>query len=306
MRANALILSAEGIPLQNIANIHEVCRQVVSVWLKNWEKEGLCGLVDKPRQGRPKKLSPPQEKEAIEIVKKSPRSLNKALAEIEKLWGVKLSKSTLKRLCKKAKFSWKRVRKSLRGKRDDKEFYAALKEIKDLMDQCDKGEIDFYYFDESGFTLEPCVPYAWQDKEKQIEIPSSKSNRLNVLGFINRDCNFESYVFEGSINSDVVVDCFNDFAKKLSKKTVILIDNASVHTSNLFKDNIDKWEKENLIIYNIPPYSPELNKIEILWRKIKYEWIDFSAYESFTSLKDALNNILANIGIDPEYHINFT
>ena len=44
MRANAIILSAEGIPLKNIANIHGVCRQVVSIWLKNWEKEGLCGL----------------------------------------------------------------------------------------------------------------------------------------------------------------------------------------------------------------------------------------------------------------------
>jgi len=305
MRANAVILSAERVPLQNIANIHGVCRQVVSVWLKKWGKEGLCGLVDKPRQGRPKKLSPSQEKKAIEIVKKSPRSLNKALAEIEKRWGIKLSKSTLKKLCKNAKLSWKRVRKSLRGKRDDKAFYAALNEIKNLVDQCDNGEIDFYYFDESGFTLEPCVPYAWQEKNKQIEIPSSKSIRLNVLGFINRNCHFESYVFEGSVNSEVVVACFDDFAKKLSKKTIVLIDNASTHTSNLFKDNITKWEKENLIIYNIPPYSPELNKIEILWRKIKYEWIDFSAYDSFGSLKNSLNNILANIGIDPDYHIDF-
>ncbi len=113
-----------------------------------------------------------------------------------------------------------------------------------------------------------------------------KSNCLNVLGFINHACHFECHVFEGSINTEVVVACFDDFAKKLSKRTVVLIDNASIHTSNLFKDNIDKWEAENLIIYNIPPYSPELNKIEILWRKIKYEWLDFSAYESFKSLKN--------------------
>ena len=65
MRANAITLSAEGMPLQNIANIHGVCRQVISTWLKNWEKEGLCGLVDKPRQGRPKKLSLSQEKKQL-------------------------------------------------------------------------------------------------------------------------------------------------------------------------------------------------------------------------------------------------
>ena len=63
-------------------------------------------------------------------------------------------------------------------------------------------------------------------------------------------------------------------------------------------------EENNLFIQNIPTYSPELNKIEILWRKIKYEWLNFSAYESFKTLKEELNNILANIGLD--YHINFT
>ncbi|SMN02668.1 Mobile element protein [uncultured Candidatus Thioglobus sp.] len=170
--------------------------------------------------------------------------------------------------------------------------------------------MDFYYFDESGFTLESCVPYAWQDKGNkkgnQIEIPSSKSTRLNVLGFINRDCHFESYVFEGGINSEVVVACFDDFSKKLSKKAIVLIDNASTHTSNLFKHNADKWKDKNFIIYNIPPYSPELNKIEILWKKIKYEWLDFSAYESFESLKESLNYILANIGMDQKYYINFS
>jgi transposase len=73
IRANAIILSSEGILLQKIARICGVNRQAISIWLKNWDSKGLCGLVDKPRQGRPKKLSSLQEKEVIEIVKKSPR-----------------------------------------------------------------------------------------------------------------------------------------------------------------------------------------------------------------------------------------
>jgi len=77
-----------------------------------------------------------------------------------------------------------------------------------------------------------------------------------------------------------------------------------MHTCDNFRKNIDKWEKQGFFIQNIPAYSPELNKIEILWRKIKYEWLDFSAYESFKALKNALYDILANVGQD--YHINFT
>ncbi len=303
-RANAVLLSDKQMSLQSVASVCGVCRQTASIWLNNWETDGICGLLDKPGRGRRKILSPEKEIEVVDLIKAFPRSLNKVLAEIQNRWDIKLSKSTLKGLCKKAKLSWKRVRKSLRGKRNEEKFTEALEVIKGLMNQADDGEIDFYYFDESGFTLEPCVPYAWQEIGKTIEIPSSKSRRLNVLGFVDRECRFESYVFEGSVNSDVVISCFNEFSKKLNKKTVVLIDNAPTHTSNAFLDNIDNWEKQNLFIQNIPAYSPELNKIEILWRKIKYEWLNFSAYESFTSLKENLNYILANIGQD--YHINFT
>ncbi len=304
VRANSMLLSNERMPLQRIAALHGICRQTASIWLESWETNGVCGLLDKPGRGRHKIISDTKEAEVIEVITASPRSLNQALVEMQKRWNITISKETLRRLCKKAGLIWKRVRKSLRGKRDDNQFYAALEEIKILHDQADRGEIEFYYFDESGFTLEPSVPYAWQFIDKQIEVSSSKSNRLNVLGFIDRSCHFESHVFECSITSDIVVACFNDFAKNITKKTIVVIDNASMHTSNIFKENIDEWESKGLFIKNIPAYSPELNKIEILWRKIKYEWLDFSAYENFTTLKDSLNNILARIGQD--YHINFT
>jgi len=304
IRATAVLLSESKIPLQKIAKICGTCRQTVSTWLKNWEEKGMFGLIDKPGRGRSAILSPEKEEDVIEIIASSPRSLNQALAEIQTRWNIKISKSTLKRICKKSGLSWKRVRKSLRGKRDDEKFAATLAELKVLIDQADKGEIDFYYFDESGFSLEPSVPYAWQPIGKHIEVPSSKSNRLNVLGFINRSCDFESFVFEGNITSEIVVACFDQFAQKITKRTVVIIDNASMHTCDNFRKNIKKWEKKGLFIQNIPAYSPELNKIEILWRKIKYEWLDFSAYESFKALKNALYDILANVGQD--YHINFT
>ncbi len=102
----------------------------------------------------------------------------------------------------------------------------------------------------------------------------------------------------------MVVAAFDQFAKTLTKKTVVILDNASTHTSAEFKENIEKWEAQGLTIQPIAAYSPELNLIEILWRKIKYEWIPFSAYTSFSALKEALFEILANIG--GKYKVNFT
>jgi len=303
VRANAVLLSENKLHMKRIAAVSGVCRQTVSIWLDNWETKGICGLFDKTGRGRTPTFLENETSEIIEWVKASPRSLNATLTEIEKRYGIKISKETLKRLCRKAGLSWKRVRKSLKGKRNEKQFYEALEEIKALLDQANEGEIDLYYFDESGFTLEPCVPYAWQPKNETIEIPRRHSKRLNVLGFMSHTCHFESYVIEGGVTSDGVIACFDAFVKTLRKKTVVVIDNASMHTSHAFLNGLDRWKSRGLIIQNIPPYSPELNRIEILWRKIKYEWLDFSAYESFQSLKESLNEILANIG--QKYKINF-
>jgi transposase len=229
IRATAVLLSDQKISLQSIASVSGVCRQTASIWLANWKKRGVDGLIDKPRSGRPPELSSAQKSKVIEMVEKTPRSLKKVLAEIEKYWSIRLNKSTLKRLCKKEKLSWKRVRKSLHSKRDDEEFSKAVEAIKIQLEKADKDELNFYYFDESGFTLEPSVPYAWQRVSEQIKIPTSKSKRLNVLGFIDRNCHFESHVFEGSVTSKVVIACFDKFAEKITKKTLVLIDNASMH-----------------------------------------------------------------------------
>jgi transposase len=296
IRAHAVLLSYGTFKLSMIANVYGVCRQTVSTWIHAWESNGICGLLDKPRSGRPRILSQEAEADALIRVNASPRSLKSVLAELAENHGLTLSVSTLKRVCKRAGLSWKRVRKSLKSKRNPDLFEQSQQQLISLIEQSQNGAIDLFYFDESGFTLEPCVPYAWQPLGETIEVPSSKSKRLNVLGFMNRECSLTSIVVEGSVTSAVVVASIDHFIGTLQRPTTLIIDNAPVHTSHEFKENLEHWKEQGLTILPIAPYSPELNIIEILWRKIKYEWMPLSAYESFQSLKEALFEILANVG----------
>lgn len=195
------------------------------------------------------------------------------------------------------------MRKSLKSKRNEEEFRQSQAEIEDLQELADDGVIDLYYFDGAGFSLDPTIPYAWQPKGEVIEVPTARSKRVNVLGFINTDNKLESFVFECSIDTQLVVDCFNLFSKRITKKTVIIIDNAPIQTSDEFEEWIEEWKKQGLIIKYLPEYSPELNLIEILWRKIKYEWLPFSAYSSFSDLKNAVVEILGGFG--SKYRISF-
>ena len=303
-RSHAILLSYRGASVPMICSTYNVCRQTVSTWFSNWEEIGIRGLIDLPGRGRPSLLTESQKNDVVKRVKKSPRSLKSVLADLETELGITVSVDTIKMICKQAGLVWKRVRKSLRTKRNQDDFDAAKEELKELIQQHKDNQINLCYFDESGFTLEPCVPYAWQSSGETIEVPSSKSKRLNVLGFVNRDCEFDSYVFEGPVNTSVVVACIDEFSKKIKIPTVLVIDNASTHTSNEFKENIERWKEKDLTIYPIPPYSPELNLIEIIWRKIKYEWLPFSAYESYDSLEQELFNVLANIG--ESYKVKFS
>ena len=84
---------------------------------------------------------------------------------------------------------------------------------------------------------------------------------------------------------------------------LVIMDNASIHTSEEFEHRIPSWKKQGLVIKYLPPYSPELNLIEILWRRIKYTWLPFSAYESLNALSEALEAILSHVG--SEYQITF-
>ena len=305
IRAHAILLSDTGFKLTELARIYNICRQTAATWLHAWKDGGICALFDKPRSGRPHILCNEAEVDAITRVNQSPRSLKKVLAELTASLDLTISPSlsTLKRVCKRAGLNWKRIRKSLRSKRDPDLIEQSRQQLVTLIEQSKQKEIDLFYFDESGFTLEPCVPYAWQPRGETIEVPCAKSKRLNVLGFVNRECSFTSVVFEGSVTSAVVVASIDHFISTLQRQTTLVMDNASIHKSLEFQENIEHWQQLGLTIVNIAPYSPELNIIEIVWRKIKYEWIPFSAYESFQNLKESLFDILANIG--KSYTVNF-
>jgi hypothetical protein len=53
----------------------------------------------------------------------------------------------------------------------------------------------------------------------------------------------------------------------------------------------------------LPPYCPELNLIELLWRKITYEWLPLDAYQNFKTLTASLFAVLKGIG--SKYRITF-
>lgn len=301
-RAHVILLSYYGFQMQDIADICGITRQAVSRVINKWEKSGLRGLYDNFRPGRPRVLTPEDEEFVHKMAEETPRSVKKILGNLEEQRGRRVSRTTVRRVIKK-KRTWKRIRKSLKGKRDEEKFREKKNEIKNLENRRERGEIDVRYFDGAGFNETPCVPYAYQPKGEYIEIIPAKGHTLNVLGFMNKDNVCTPFVFESTINTDAVTACFENFIGTITMETYVIMDNAPVHKSKKFLSCLPEWKGRGLNIVFLSEYSPELNLIEILWRKIKYEWLPFVAYTSFQKLTECIEEILLNFG--SQYIINF-
>lgn len=196
------------------------------------------------------------------------------------------------------------MRKSLKQKRDETLFRFFEKEVEILKKQAFEGTIDLFYFDGTGFNLNPNVPYCWTQKGQTIELPALRSRGYTVLGLLDITKNqFQGNLYEGAANSECVIQTLDELANKIDKKTIIILDNASIHKSKVVQEKSKEWRKKGMFLQFIPAYSPELNLIEILWKMMKHFWLKPENYSSMIVLKNAIIQILQEYG--KSYHISF-
>lgn len=83
-RAHAILLSARGYPIEQLADIFAVHRNTMSEWINAYNSSALDALADAPRCGRPRALNEADEQMLIELVEANPRYISEALAELKK------------------------------------------------------------------------------------------------------------------------------------------------------------------------------------------------------------------------------
>ena len=302
-RAHCILLSAQGFSMAQLMDIFRVSRKTIHNWFVAWETQKLVGLYDRPGRGRKATFSADQREQIRQWVKQHPKQLQPVLDQIETQWKIRVSKDTLKRVLKGLAMSWRRMRRRVGQAPDETELADKQQQLEQLQQRASDGEIDLRYLDESGFCLTPSVPYAWQEAGETLSLPSQRSKRLNVVGLMNRVNELEAYVFEGSITSEVVIACIDAFAQTVRLPSVIVMDQASIHTSPAIEQKLEEWKTQQVELFWLPPYSPKLNLIEILWRFMKYEWIELHAYDSWQNLVEYVEKVLREFG--DEYVINF-
>ena len=159
------------------------------------------------------------------------------------------------------------------------------------------GHCQVLYGDESGFCLTPPLPYLWQKKGQTLGLPAqAHSRRLSVLGFLSGVGLLHPFWTAEKITAEFVIESIESLLPTLPCPTVVVLDNASVHRSKRVRCKRCEWKQKGLRLLFLPPYCPHLNKIEVLWRQVKYRWLGCEAYADFPTLCQSVQSILSQVG----------
>lgn len=295
MRGHAIILSDAGFKVSQLVDIFGVDRDTATGWIKRFSEGGVDALFDDGRPGGPPKLAVEEQRLLKDLLREHPSQPAKVLAKLKEKTGKSISRKSLSRYAKKFNLSWKRFRRSLRKKRDEQAFRLAQEELAELLEE---PGLDVVFFDEAGFSLKGVVPYGWLPVGERTDVPvtGAHGSTVQTLGFEHQNGETQTYLHKGYVNSQTVIEVFDDFCDTIDQTTVVILDNASCHTSGAFKASVERWAERGLLVYNLPPYSPELNAIERLWKKLKYQLMPADAWERFTTLLQTLTTKLAELG----------
>lgn len=234
-------------------------------WLYRWNDGGLEGLKPDFGGGRPPKLPEEERQELKEILEeRNDWTLKEISALIEEEYGIKYSRSHLPKVLKSMGMNC--------GKPYQKDYRRpenAEKILKDSLKQILEDESGFIlgFLDESSPQTDSNTQRVWS-----FEKPEKKKNttnyRANTFGFYSPNGKSVASFKENS-KKESVCEFFERIREEnQEEKIVIILDNFSSHRA---KDAREKAEGLGIELVFLPPYSPDLNPIEQIWRGIKRE-----------------------------------
>ncbi len=172
--------------------------------------------------------------------------------------------------------------------------------------------IDLWFLDESGFA--PTLPtgYGWGRRGARLVVPyeAPQGRRVNVVGALapynaagprfafetrrKAEGRYDAAAHLAFVRrvADLPVDTATGAGRR--RACVVVLDNYSVHHAAAVKDAVPGLEAAGVRFCYLPPYSPELNPIEPVWRQAKYQDLPERSHPTDTALQAAVEAALTD------------
>ena len=275
-RCRIVLLLASGYNVIEIEHRIGCVRSTVYTTLYRFEELGVEGLYDRRRSGQPRKLTQEAREKLLGYLRQQPRELGwqrstwtrESLAlQLRADTGIEISTGYVGAVLRQERVRRGRPRPALRipvkGRAN------RIKEIEAIEERASEQE-EVVHVDEADVDLNPRIGLMYIPRGTQPQIPTPGKNvKYYVAGALNIRTGGLVYTHGMNKNSSLFISLVEalDAAYPHAKTVHVILDNYIIHKSRQTQRAIDACGGK-IKLHFLPPYSPQNNRIERLWKQL--------------------------------------
>lgn len=289
-RLRAILAYDLGHDVSDIAEILQVSDSTAYSYIKDYLSKNK--IAHDPKNGACCKLSPAQEIELIAHLNQVTYPYAKSICSyVLNTYNIRYTVNGITKWLERNDFVYKKP-KYIPSKLDEQKQQDFIEYYNELKQSTDETDSVIMFMDAVHPEYQSQAVYGWIPKGETKTLPTTNTQfRLHLNGAINLDTmNIFTREYD-TIDAQSIISFFKDLEDENPYQTIhIICDNGR---SNKNKDIQQYLETSTIKIHYLPPYSPNLNAIERLW-KIMREHVTYNKYYSrFIDFKDKIHEFFS-------------
>ena len=295
-KINAIILLGSGWNLKEVKNALFLDEETLRSYIKKYKEGGVKALTQTNYQGRVSFLNDKQINQLCEELESQIYLTTSSVIEyVKNAFDVTYTMGGMRDLLHRMGYEFKKPK--LAPGNADRELQEEFVAYYEAYMQEKPADTEILFIDAVHPEHNTMAAYGWikRGQERKLSTNSGRQ-RLNLHGAINAETMEMTVVESKSIDKDSTIELLETLSQKypLSSQLHIILDNARYHHSKEVKDYLKENQRINLVF--LPPYSPELNLIERVWKYFKKNVLYNKYYENLKVFRDASIKFFRQIG----------
>lgn len=288
----SVLLKSQGLATSKISFVVGVCENTVRSYLHDYLDGGIQKLTEVNFYQPQSELKSFDEQVKAHFREKPVPTIKQACAEIAQLAGVSIKPTQMRKYVKSLGLGYRKVagipaKVDIQAQKLFKE-----NKLEPRLEEAKAGIRDLYFVDAAHFVLGAFLGFLWSFTRLFVKTPSGRQ-RFNVLGALNAVTHELVTVTNATyITSIEVGQLLQQLANNATRPITIVLDNARYQRC---KYVIDIAEKLNIELLFLPPYSPNLNLIERLWKFVKKHCLNSRYHCDFKQFTTVITDFLGHM-----------
>ena len=292
-KMEAVYLKSRGVPHKNICRLSRITENTLRAYLRQFHDGGIERLKRLDFAVPTSELA--EHRDTLEefFRKNPPRSVAQAAEEIHRLTGIRRGLTQVRKFLTGMGLKFRKLG-LIPAKADEQQQATYLKEkLWPRLKQAQRLKRVVCFVDAAHFVHGPFLGYLWCFVRLLMRGPSGR-RRFNVLGAFDAVTHQLTTVCnETTVNAEAIKELLHKLSDRyVGLPLTLVLDNARYQKCAAVQELAGRLRIELLYL---PPYSPNLNLIERLWKFLKKESLSCRYYEDFARFKEAIMDCLEGV-----------